>query len=141
MNLPNGTFTIVNPEGQHKTFRIKTQPQDAKFAPGERLLELMVGPDNENSFRGIAFVAENGIHLWRSQASHENQWFVGLFERLALERTDEEVECGNITINTPKGERTYGVIASKRCMRCNRKLTTPESCEKGIGPKCEEMVA
>ena len=32
--------------------------------------------------------------------------------------------------------RNYKLFVSTRCMVCNRKLTTPESVERGIGPEC-----
>ena len=41
----NGTITIHNPKtGDHRTFQIKTQPADAKFAPGRRVVSLLTGP-------------------------------------------------------------------------------------------------
>lgn len=76
----SGTYTITNSKGEHRTFRIKRQKKDAKFAPGARILSLMVGPDN---------------------SGHQ-----------------------------------YAVMLSKRCVRCNRKLTNPESIKAGIGPEC-----
>jgi hypothetical protein len=43
----NGTYTITSPTGEHRTFRIKTQKDDARFAPGKRTIALLTGSDND----------------------------------------------------------------------------------------------
>ena len=49
----NGRFTVTSTKtGEHRTFRIRTQPDDAKFAPKERVITLLIGPDNESSYKG-----------------------------------------------------------------------------------------
>jgi hypothetical protein len=48
------------------------------------------------------------------------------------------LEKGEDTFETPKA--TYTVQLSKRCLRCNRTLTTPESLERGIGPECANIM-
>jgi hypothetical protein len=64
--LFNGTYTIINVEtGTHKTFKVKTQALDATFAPGERILSIMNGKDNENSYLSLGFVKDNGIVVWK----------------------------------------------------------------------------
>lgn len=41
MRLFNGFYTIRNRQtGEHRTFRIATQAEDARFAPGERIVSL-----------------------------------------------------------------------------------------------------
>ena len=65
----NGTFTMTNREsGEHRTFQIRTQPDDAKFAPGKRVIALLRGPDNESDYQPFGFVSEDGtIYVWRSK--------------------------------------------------------------------------
>ena len=128
----NGTFTITNPgTGQHRTFRIRTQPEDANFAPGERILALLVGGDTtdfhlyiyRSAFRGFAFVNGDRIVVWRRHRSTE-------FERLARLVEDLDIE---------RDKWGLAVEWSAKCRRCNRELTTPESLAIGIGPICSGM--
>lgn len=123
--LFNGTYTIRNRDTEeHRTLRIRTQPKDASFAPGRRLIGLLIGPENESDYRSFGFVGENGIHVWkRFQAS--GPW--NAYARAIMELTgDEPTDL----------DETYDLLVSRRCLVCGRKLTTPESMESGIGPVC-----
>lgn len=127
----NGIYTILNKEsGQHRTFRIRTQAEDAKFAPGSRIVALLTGPDNTSDYRGFGFVQKNGwITLWKkNQTPH----YEGLAKAIRL--ASKAIEKGEDSFTTPKA--TYSVELSKRCLRCNRTLTTPESLTRGYGPEC-----
>lgn len=118
----NGKFTIRSTRtGEHRTFRIKTQATDSKFAPGKRVLSLLTGPDNSNDYKGFAFVDENGIHIWRSKQTPVFQAYVAMLLNLDKHIEDEKVE----------------LFAETRCRVCNRCLTTPESVQSGIGPICD----
>lgn len=121
----NGIFTVHNPAtGNHRTFRVRTQREDADFAPGKRVLYLLTGPDNERNFTGFAFVDGGCIHVWKSKRG-------GVYERYA-----------GILANQAKWEANgLEFVTEGRCRRCNRRLTTPASCELGIGPKCAERMA
>jgi hypothetical protein len=116
----NGTITITNAAtGQHRTFRIKTQKADAKFAPGERIVSLLTGPDNEQSFTQFGFVKSNGyIALWNKY-------------RTATFRT----YCRMLRYPGEYADRCE-YLYEGRCRRCDRKLTVPESIKSGIGPVC-----
>lgn len=117
----NGTITIKSvATGQHRTFRIRTQPADATFAPGERVLALLSGPDNTSDYQPFAFVQDYGVCVWRSKRG-------GQFDKMArmLERLAEHEAAGHIEVRF-----------ATRCRRCNRPLTTPTSIDEGIGPKC-----
>ena len=118
----NGTITVANPAtGEHRTFKVNTQPEDARFAPGQRIVSLLTGPNNDEDFTAFGFVNENGrICLWsRNRTPH--------FEKLAfiLEQPEKAATKWGLTYQW-----------SARCRRCNRTLTDPESIETGIGPTC-----
>ena len=116
----NGVITVENTNrGTHRTFRIRTQKDDAKFAPGERILSLLTGPDNTRSYTQIAFVKDDGsIRLWGRFQQYER------LIKVLLE---------------PDYYRTIGFAYhyEGHCRRCNRLLTTPESLRSGIGPVCD----
>jgi len=118
----NGTITVRNPAThQHRTFRIRTQKKDSRFAPGMRVLSLLTGPDNETSFTPFAFVLEGGrVLVWSKYRGTQ-------FERLARLMMHLEAE-----------QQRHGLEVqwSAKCRCCNRKLTTPESIASGIGPVC-----
>ena len=118
----NGIITVENTaRGTHRTFRIKTQKEDAKFAPGERILSLLTGPDNTTSYTQIAFVKEDGrIILWRRYQTEQYERLI----RVLLE-PDYYQSIG------------FAYHYEGHCRRCNRLLTTPESLRSGIGPVCD----
>ena len=130
----SGTYTITNSKGEHRTFRIKRQKKDAKFAPGARILSLMIGSDNENSYKGFAFVQEDKIHIWKSCSNKVNDYYAKLMKAAidAIQASESE----NVETRFICSGHQYAVMLSKRCVRCNRKLTNPESIKAGIGPEC-----
>jgi len=131
----NGEYTITNEAGEHKTFRIRRQKDDAKFAPKSRIVSLMVGSDNEANYKGFGFANDNGsVYVWKKHQNRTNDYFAHLLGKAfqAITTSDEEtVETGFECAG-----RQYTVLLSKRCLRCNRKLTNPESIRLGVGPEC-----
>jgi len=119
----NGKITVTNPAGDHRTFQIKTQKADAKFAPGERIVGLLIGQDNQNDFQSFGFVKDDGrVVVWSKYRGTQ-------FERLAKMLTNAESEAERFGLE---------FLWSATCRRCNRELTTPESIKSGIGPTCAE---
>ena len=118
----NGIFTVTSrASGEHRTFRVKTQKPDAKFAPGERIVSLLTGPVNTNDYTSFGILKADGhIVIWKKH--RETQ-----FEKLArmLERLDEHAALGHVTVQ-----------ASTTCRVCNRLLSDPISIATGIGPIC-----
>lgn len=118
----NGIITVENTtRGTHRTFRIRTQKEDAKFAPGERILSILTGPDNTSSYTQIAFIKDDGrILLWRRYEQSQYAQFI----RVLLE---------------PEHYRSIGFVYhyEGHCRRCNRLLTEPQSLRSGIGPVCD----
>ena len=135
ITVHNGFLTISNQtSGEHRTFRIRTQADDAKFAPGSRIVALLAGPDNTSDYRGFGFVQKNGwITLWKKK---QTPHFEGLAKAIRL--ACRALEKGLDTFATHKA--TYSVELSKRCLKCNRTLTTPASLERGYGPECSKAL-
>lgn len=129
MAIPNGAYTIQNTKsGEWRTFEVKTKR--GTFATGERVVSLLVGSDNCSDYKGFGFVKPEGILVWRKVRGE------------AGKPSAFEVYANMIWSLATKGEgsawfqRGYRLMIEKRCMRCNRRLTTPESIEAGIGPEC-----
>jgi hypothetical protein len=105
--------------GEHRTFKIWTQKDEAKFAPGERIVGLLSGPDNESDYRAFGFVVDGEVRLFRKHLGQPFYQWAALF--LAHpERMEGKVE----------------ITFEERCRKCNRHLTDPLSVTLGIGPVC-----
>lgn len=121
----NGQITVTNTAtGDHRTFMIRTQPDDARFAPGRRIVSLFTGGDNDNPFdyTGFGFVNDDGtIRVWRKKSG-------GVFDTYAK------------MLSAPESFMARGVVYefAGRCRICNRTLTNPASIRSGIGPVCAE---
>ncbi|MAE81279.1 MAG: hypothetical protein CMB80_00995 [Flammeovirgaceae bacterium] len=126
--LHNGTYTITSPTGAHRTFKIATARKGN--LEGNRILSLMVGRDNENDYMGFAFVNDDGVAMWSK------------FRQEFYEKCAKMVwSMGTLGNESPYVKAGVTMEASKRCMKCNRKLTNPESLELGIGPECASRAA
>ena len=117
----NGCITVENTvRGTHRTFQIRTQSEDSSFAPGERVIGLLVGPDNESDYQNFGFVKPDGsVRIWSRFRGTEYTSLVRVLQHVAHY---ESLGC------------VYHIEG--RCRVCNRKLTTPESVESGLGPVC-----
>ena len=120
-----GCVTITNPAtGQHRTFRIRRQPDNAQFAPGQRVVSLLTGSDNENDYTGFGFVTDAGhICLWKKQ--RDSKTFIAY---------------RNMLEDPIRYEDSHGLqyATEKRCRRCFRLLTDPVSIAAGMGPECRQ---
>jgi hypothetical protein len=134
--LYNGTYTLKNTAtGDYRTFKISTQKEDSKFAPGSRVIGVLAGPDNTSDYQSFGFVTEVGIQVWKTKTVRGGcspfrefgeyssyEWFAQMLWEAVV--TDSTQMAG------------YEVLLEKKCLICNRSLTTPESIELGIGPVC-----
>ena len=121
----NGTITLVNlAKETHITLKIET----AKYGKlkGKRIVSRLIGKDNENSYKGFAFVVGDMISVWHKQYNAKNAQIASILQSLMVE--GENSRFAN----------SVEMKLSKRCFVCNRKLTTPQSIEDGIGPICME---
>lgn len=120
--LPDGVYT-VEIEGGHRTFQVKTQKTDAKFAPGKRIVSVLSGKDNEHDYTGIGFVSTDGHGTHR----------LSLWKKANV--TPETLAAVQVLLADPRSALEAG-----RCYRCSRLLTTPESLSAGVGPECARKV-
>jgi hypothetical protein len=140
----NGTFTLSG-NGFHLTFEVKTSHKG--FFEGKRIVSIMVGRDNESDYLGIANLEPDGsLRVWRKAEGCRKNPATG--EPLTLRQCEAVIKLilehgkvgatngAEITKRFEVGERSYELMASVRCIRCNRKLTNPDSVVAGIGPEC-----
>lgn len=133
--LANGTITVQNiATGEHRTFKVRTQPEDADFAPGKRCIALLTGTDNESNYTGFGFVGDTGwVSVYKRKRGEPN--LPSVWEKYAFML---EVLVSRVRRDGLAGiERgAYDVQESRSCIKCNRKLTDPVSIRLGIGPVC-----
>jgi len=151
----DGLYTIARADGAgHRTFSLERQKPDADFAPGERILYLLTGPDNaadSSSWTPFAFVKMASdlasgrpfprVYVWKSKRGtvgvERSAWevYAEMFDdmvRRGIRRFRSAVD-GQI--------REYRLMLAKTCMRCGRLLTNPTSLDSGIGPECAKKSA
>jgi hypothetical protein len=120
----NGKYTVISTSGEHRTFEIRTQPADAKFAPGSRIISMLVGQNNEGDYKGFGFVSD-GIKLWKSQNTEFFRKTSDMIWSLLIDGENSKYYKFGIRIEV-----------EKKCLICNRTLTNPKSLETGVGPEC-----
>ena len=135
--IHNGTYTIKNRStGNHRTLEIKTVLPDDSLPDnhfknqnsGRRTVSLLTGPDNTSDYTMIGWLEERNIRMTqRYRDSRPTRAIAYMLFDLALHGE-----------NSPYAAQ-YELLKEGRCLRCNRKLTTPESISKGIGPICEGL--
>lgn len=120
--LPNGFFTLTFPDGSHRTFRVRTEPSGG--LKGKRTIALLIGPDNSSDYEGFAFLEDAGPKVWKRFTGHKQEQHAAILWELA------------------KGEKLegYELAVSRRCLACNRPLTTKQSIELNYGPLCAERL-
>lgn len=117
----NATFTIRSVASHARfTYRVRRcKDNDTLY-----FVSLMNGPDNESSYSYLGTI-RNGVYQHGRKAriaptassAIAMQWF---WNHISANNLPLAVECWH----------------EGRCGRCNRKLTVPESIERGIGPEC-----
>ena len=119
----DGTYTVEFEDGTYRTLKVKTQGADATFKPGAQLISYLNGPDNWSNYQGFGEVKPgNVLHVW---AKHQSATHI-IAAATALLAGPEAMINGL----QARGRR------SGTCGICGRKLTTPESLDRGIGPEC-----
>lgn len=134
--IPNGKFTIQSARtGRHRTFRIHTVKSGK--AKGARFVALLVGPDNQRNYQSFAVVSEDWSNIlvfrkYRSFAGDRpTEWesYACMLECMLTGKSEEHFEGLGYTIE-----------GSRKCARCNRELTEPESIRIGVGPYCRGLM-
>lgn len=120
--LPNGYYTLAFPCGTHRTLRVYTRGK-GMFA-GRRLVALLIGPDNTTDYEDFGTVEPTGIKVWKRFANAKQAEYAQLLWDMA---GGEKIE-------------DHDLIVSRRCLVCNRPLTTPDAVKFGIGEVCRERL-
>lgn len=138
----NATITLESQKtGAHFTYRVR-QATDKNDKPTNRwFVSVMNGPDNESSFAYIGL-----IDAGARQANFLDPNGPVQFRQTAKSRFGPDTPSvrGFVffwhAIVANKTPCSMNVRHEGKCGCCNRKLTTPESLDSGIGPVCAERM-
>lgn len=117
-------FTIENPEGKHYTFKIVRKDANAQYRINW-FVNLLTGPDNTSNYTYIGTLNPITGHLNAKNDSTP----------IRVAKWTLQIIYGHKQL--PPG---YKIHHEGKCCRCGRTLTTPQSCETGIGPECAKML-
>lgn len=120
-NPPLGIYTVEDAEG-HVTLRVWQQQMDDDFAPGEVIIEHLVGRDNEKDYERFGFLKGGRLIVWKKHRP--------------LADGDPEkryVRAARVLLADPAS-----VLTAMNCPRCNAVLSHPDSVTAKIGPECKK---
>jgi len=126
----NATFTIHNDKGTHFTYRVKHAGRGGALDRTSPLfVSVLTGPCNETAYTYAGIVGTDGsVRLTQKSGFKDDSLSIRVLRHfLSLLRNGGFI---------PEG---YGIHHEGKCLRCGRKLTTPESVERGLGPECASM--
>lgn len=135
-NIISGEFTIKYPNGEHRTITLRHS--DESFFhwenQGTLLLGILRGSDNENDYQYIAriFPKTGKVEFFAKFAQPNQNRLPYIVRALEIAATWKQ---------NPIEGKAYA-LKSERCVRCNRKLTNPDTLEQceGYGPICFEKI-
>jgi hypothetical protein len=118
-------FTVSNNKGNHYTFKVSTIKDDPE---SPYFVSVLTGPDNCTNYTYVGILHRLGFVRMTKKSKYNSESTVVKVFDWAVKQVFE-----NKTL--PDG---YSIHHEGKCCRCGRRLTTPESVEKGIGPECEK---
>ena len=127
--LAKGFYTVADGEGGWVTFRISQGNKN--FAEGKTIIGVLVGSNNERSYKNFGFVTERGIAKWGS--AQVSQRVIASAQFLLTGNTDE---ARSEFLN----QADANAMASNTCLCCLKTLTVPASVSRGLGPVCAKQM-
>lgn len=130
------TFTVECPDGTHHTYHVARSPATDRWAESY-FAKVLTGPDNSDygdftylgkldDFTGQVRTTKASMHLADSYATK-------LLNRILARVWGDDHEAYE--------RHGYRTMHCGRCGKCGRKLTTPDSVARGIGPECARKLA
>lgn len=106
--------------GTRFTYRVRASKDGTVW-----FVSILTGPDNETSYTFVGTIFQDGQyrHSTKSRVGQDAP-SVKAFQWV-LDRLNKRAELTDLEVSH-----------EGRCGRCQRVLTTPESCARGVGPEC-----
>ncbi len=122
----NSTITLESGKTQkHFTFKVKAAKKDDKTSP--YFVSVLSGADNYSSYSYVGVISSDKKEFKLTQKSK-------------VSSDDISYKAFNFFSQLLKGKinADLNIYHSGKCGRCGRKLTTPESILRGLGPECSK---
>lgn len=125
----NATFTLESTKlNKRHTYKVYHRKDDK--CKDRYIVKLMYGSDNESDYKFIGiYYADTGVY--KSQAPSDNK---PMYDKMFASFV------GMLHNHTKPWFNNCLFHKSGKCACCGRKLTTPESIERGVGPECYEKL-
>ena len=124
----NATLTLKSGEtGRRYTYKIVNSKDNEYLF----FIHLLHGPDNENDYKYV------GCYYKDTEYFHPAKCYLDIERRLRPPSIQAIDYFFKRLHNIPDNLIVYH---EGKCARCGRKLTTPESLERGFGPECYSII-
>jgi hypothetical protein len=132
----NATVTLVSTKTQNRfTFKVEAVETKEGERPGavSHFVKLLTEPDNERGYKYLGHIYRRDGNFWHGNKSRIDRSSPGarafqFFYQKVIEGGTSPVIHG------------LEVWHEGKCGKCGRKLTVPESIERGIGPECYSRI-
>lgn len=125
-------FTIRSHTGNRYTYRI-TQADPNPNYPNSKpasFVKVLTGPDNNSDYTYLGMITQQEPTVVRCTKASAKSLVNGPSHK-GLEWLLRQLMSG-----TSAWRARAELFHEGRCCRCGRRLTTPESVERGLGPEC-----
>lgn len=123
----NSTVTLVSKAtGDRYTYKVEAAKEKGAVS---HFVKLLTDPDNERGYTYLGHIYRRDGNYWHGQKSKIG--YTALSAEAFKYFYRHVIEAGR-----SPSEVKLEVWHEGRCGKCNRKLTVPESIERGIGPEC-----
>lgn len=119
--IPAGMYTVVYPDGQYRTMRVK-------YGKDSMAGKVLIGYKDANATYGwqyFGFLTDSGVAFWRKFAAMQPDDRLYRIKRAVNTVLTQPQVCG-LAYAQREG----------RCCRCGLTLTVPASLHAGLGPDC-----
>ena len=138
----NATFTLRSAKTQKRfTYKVSKMKPSPRFGDneGKFWVSLLYGPNNEADFVYMGILNMNAKFGYEFTNTRNSLTSLTASELMEVRRSKSQ-EAFEWTIKhlrtQPFLNPDLEIWHSGRCGRCGKKLTVPESIERGIGPDC-----
>jgi hypothetical protein len=130
LNVP-ADFANKNDCSDHYTYKVRFKPATGSF-PDSWMVSLLNGPDNWRNYVYIGMLnPETGeFRTTKRSKAGDDAWSVRFVRRIFAALWEKGSSFSKLH------EAGFDLLHAGRCGLCGKRLTTPESIERGIGPRC-----
>ena len=125
--IPVGIYTVEHGDGKHTTLKFTAD----KYRQGQLVVALLVGPDNELSYRKFGNLTDKGVKKF-STASVSDKTIAAL--QFLLTGGVDKAREKFLELSEAHA------FASGNCLACLKTLTVGQSVRRGLGPICAKRL-